>query len=496
MIDRILNLFRRPPPVTPSKGKPEVLVMRGSYDSARDGTDLDGHWAHADAYDADSANSRTVRHKLVRRSRYEAGSNGFYSGIMRTHVNMVVGIGPTLRALTGNTAFNQAMERDWYAWSQAVQLRRKLWCMGHARTQDGEALGVLITNPNISHRVQLDVLLLETEQCQTPYLPYAERGYIDGIRFDEYNNPLWYDILPYHPGSSWGYAITDPIPVPASQVLHWFKLERPGQHRSIPECEATLNVGAMSRRFREATVASAETAASISALLKTQLSPADVDDFEPIAAGSTFEMQRRMLMALPNGYDATQMRAEHPNAQYGEFNRALVSEGARPLSMPYNAAACDSSTYSFASGKLDTLCYRAAIDVERADCNELVLDPLFAAWYREWTIITGRRDVVPTHQWDWPAHPIIDAEAEGRAVDSKLRNGTMTLRRAYADAGLDFEDELQVMAQDFGKTVEEMREILLATLYPVAAPKAATPEEPAASRDAAEVDTELEESVT
>ena len=65
--------------------------------------------------------------------------------------------------------------------------------------------------------------------------------------------------------------------------------------------------------------------------------------------------------------------------------------------MPYNAAACDSSTYSFASGKLDTLCYRAALDVERADCNELVLDPLFAAWFREWTIISGMR-IIPTHQ--------------------------------------------------------------------------------------------------
>lgn len=467
-------------------------TMRGSYDAARDGTDLDNHWANADAYDADSANSRTVRHKLVHRSRYEAGSNGYYSGILRTHVNMTVGVGPTLRALTGNKAFNQVMERDWFNWSKAVQLRRKLWCMGHARAQDGESFGLLVTNPKLDNRVQLDVLLIETEQCQTPYAPYLERGYIDGIRFDEYNNPLWYDILPYHPGSAWMFHTVDPVPVPASQVLHWFKLERPGQHRSIPDCESTLNMGAMGRRFREATVTAAETAASISALLKTQMAPADLDDFEAVAAGSTFEMQRRMLMALPSGYDASQMRAEHPNAQYGEFNRSLVSEAARPISMPYNAAACDSSTYSFASGKLDTLCYRSAIDVERADCNELVLDRLFATWFREWTLVSGMR-MIPAHQWDWPAHPVIDAESEGRAVDGKLRNGTMTLRRAYADAGLDFEDELQVMAQDFGVTVEEMRETLLKTLYPAAVPPPAPP--PTMPKTEAEIDTEIEEPV-
>jgi len=159
------------PKRSPLSSSAGTRTMRGSYDSARDGTDLDGHWAHADSYDADSANSKVVRNKLVTRSRYEAGSNGFYSGIIRTHVNMVVGIGPTLRALTGSTAFNQAMERDWYAWTQAMQLRRKLWCMGHARTQDGESIGLLTTNPNINHRVQLDLVLIETEQCQTPFLP-------------------------------------------------------------------------------------------------------------------------------------------------------------------------------------------------------------------------------------------------------------------------------------------------------------------------------------
>jgi len=456
--------------MTEDKASHLDTVMRGSYDSARSGTDLDGHWIHADAYDADSANSRSVRHSLVRRSRYEAGSNGFYSGIIRTHVNMVVGIGPTLRALTGSTKFNQTIEKAWFEWTQAMQLRRKLWCMGHARSQDGESFGILVTNPGLRHDVTLDVVLIEAEQCQTPYLPYLERGYIDGIRFDEFNNPVTYDILPYHPGASWSYQTVDPIQVSAEQVLHWFKLERPGQHRSVPDLTATLNTGAMGRRFREATVASAETAASISALLHSQLSPAGSDEPVNLQAGSTFEIQRRMLMALPQGWEASQMRAEHPNAEYGDFNRNLISEQARPLSVPYNLAACDSSTYSFASGKLDTLCYRAAINVERQDCNDLVLDPLFAAWFREWTILTDRRDQPPTHQWDWPAHPVIDVEAEGRATDAALRNGTLTLRRAYSDAGMDFEDELQVMAEDYGVTTEEMRETLLKTLYPAAVP--------------------------
>jgi capsid protein len=497
MTSRIHPLTKEPIVAKPNNGvrrrEVDAHIVRASYDAARSGSDLDGHWLHADAFDADSANSREVRQKLVRNSRYEHGSNGYYAGIVRTHTNMIVGVGPTLRMLTGSTAFNQLVEREWYAWSQAMQLRRKLWCMSHARTQDGEAFAVLVTNPNISHTVTLDMVLIETEQCQTPYLPYAEKGYIDGIRFDEWNNPIWYDVLPYHPGSSWLYLYQQPIQVPADQMLHWFKLERPGQHRSIPELTPTLPTGAMGRRFREATVASAETAASISALIHSKLSPASDEEPESLIAGTSFEIQRRMAMALPTGWDVTQMRGEHPNAQYNDFNRALVSEQARPISMPYNAAACDSSTYSFASGKLDTLCYRSEINVERVDCNDLVLDPLFAAWFREWTIMVDRRDIPPAHQWDWPAHPVIDSEGEGRATDMALRNGMKSLRRAYSELGMDYEDELQAMAEDYGVTVDEMREILLKTHYPAAAPP--PPPAPTAPQDAAEIDTEIEEPV-
>ena len=133
---------------------------------------------------------------------------------------------------------------------------------------------------------------------------------------------------------------------------------------------------------------------------------------------------------------------------------------------PFNVAACDSSTYSFASGKLDTLCYRAAIDVERHDCNDLVLDPLFREWFREWTIVADRRDIIPDHQWDWPAHPVIDEVAHANATQTNLQTGVLTLRQAFSDQGMDLEDQLIIKAEDtFGDSSEEnvnkVRQILV-----------------------------------
>lgn len=427
--------------------------LRARYDAAEDRDETRNHWLNADGLDADSANNKAKRHKLMFRSRYEHGSNGFYAGILRTHCNMLVGVGPTLRMLTKSRKFNKRVEKDWFDWCERVQFNRKLWCMCHARYQDGEAFSVLQTNPKFEG-VQLDFQLFEAEQCQTPFPPFMQSGYIDGIRFDEFNNILWYDVLPYHPGAGSVWLNTDPIKVPPENMLHWFKMERPGEHRSVPDCTPSLNVGAGSRRFREATLGSAETAAEHSVLLKTGFEPEEVDEVDPMMQ---FEIQKRMMTALPIGWDAFQMRAEHPNAQYPDFHRCQIAELGRPISQPVNLGMCDSSTYSFASGKLDTLGYKSELNVERGDCNTLALNPLFAMWFREWTLIRGiRRTGIPDHQWDWPAHPIIDVEAEARAADQQLKNGRLSLRTYHSDGGSDYDDELEIQAEDaFGEASKE-----------------------------------------
>lgn len=464
---RIHPLSGQPINGKPVNGKPraELLsAMNGtranlSFDAARAGSDLDAHFRFADSLDPDSSYSQGVRNTLIKRSRYEQGSNGIYDGIITTHCNMLVGVGPTLRMLTKSRNFNQLVEREFFAWMQKVQLRRKLWAMCHSRTGDGESFAILQNNPAFSG-VQLDFKPIEPEQCQTPYGNLEPNGYVDGIRYDEYNNVTAYDILPYHPGANFQIQSQDAETVSAAGVLHWFKLKRPGAHRGVPDCTSSLAVGAHSRRHREATVAAAETAANLSAISTTNHSPSH-DEPDPVAPFTGVPLMKNTWLFNPMGWDIHQMKAEHPNATYADFHRLQTSETARPLSMPYNAAACDSSTYSFASGKLDTLCYRAALDVERQDCNDLVLDRLFAAWFREWRLVfDGEIDpetiTTPAHQWDWPAHPVIDEVSSASATKTKLESGTTTLRQVYSEQGQDYEDALFVMAEDwFGESTEE-----------------------------------------
>lgn len=451
---RGLSSPRRSVRVSPRRDE-RAPAVRAKFDAASDSVEFSNYWINADSYDADSAHSRAVRSRLVKRSRYEVANNGYADGIIQTHANFLVGIGPKLRVIGSQHA--KAVEKAWSKWAKRVQLRRKLWCMAHAKTQDGESFALLVSNPRLADPVKLDLTLIETEQCQTPYLPYRAEGVIDGMTFDRFGNVLTYDILPHHPGGQWAVYYQAPNTVSARFVLHWFQLRRPGQHRAVPEFRSTLNVGASSRRWREATVSAAETAASFAAALETDMPSGDADPMRPF---DSIEIERRMMAALPMGWKLNQMKAEHPNATYESFNKGQINEQARPKSMPYNLAACDSSSYNYASGKLDHQTYFVGLDVEREDCNDLVLDPLFSAWYREAAPLYGWDREEPEHAWDFPQHPVADVVSEANAQDTKLKNGTLPLSRAAALAGEDFAEDLETMAKDYGVSVAKLQEML------------------------------------
>lgn len=441
--------------------KPERKI-EATYDAAQDGDQFKNYWSAADSLDADSANSKAVRGKLVPRSRYEVANNGYSDGMVQTDANYLVGIGPKLKMQTSSRGFNAMVEAEWKRWTKAVQFRRKLWTQAHAKTQDGECLGIVRNNPRVRHPVTLDYVLVETEQNTTPSLPFGVVGYIDGIKFDDYGNVEWYDVLPQHPGGQWAVYNQRPEHVPARFAMHWFKMRRPGQHRGVPEFRSTLNCGAQSRRWRESTLSAAEAAAMISLWLQTSLTPDDAADL--VAPMTTVEFVKNMMMALPMGWEAGQVKSEHPNASFSEFVRQQLSELGRPKSIPMNVVAADSSNHNFASGKLDHLTWHAALKVDREDGNDLVLDPLFEVWFEEASLVfgwVGDPSQPPSHSWDWPPLPVADEKAKAIANNTRLQNGTISPSAVYEEEGKDFDDEIKRLAADYGVDEQKMRQILL-----------------------------------
>ena len=131
-----------------------------------------------------------------------------------------------------------------------------------ARAADGESFGLLTSNPRVDSQVQLDVKLIEADQIAAPGLELDRGRYVDGILFDVHGNALSYDILREHPGDNAFSLANNYYSVGAASVIHYFRCDRPGQIRGIPDITPALPLFAQLRRFTLAVLAAAETAGS------------------------------------------------------------------------------------------------------------------------------------------------------------------------------------------------------------------------------------------
>jgi hypothetical protein len=151
--------------------------------------------------------------------------------------------------------------------------------------------------------------------------------------FDGAGNPTEYHVLRSHPGDGVAAMMRDYDRVSASAVVHWFRGDRPGQARGIPDIMPALPLFAQLRRFTLAVLAAAETAADFAGILYTD-APANgeadaAEPFEPI------ELEKRALLTMPGGWKMSQMQAEQPATTYAEFKHELLNEISRCLNMPY-----------------------------------------------------------------------------------------------------------------------------------------------------------------
>jgi lambda family phage portal protein len=376
--------------------------------------------------------------------------------------------------LTASAEANRFIEREFMAWARAIRLAEKLRTMRMARAQDGEAFALFVTNPGLPTQVQLDLRLVEAEQVTTPDLNPLAGNSIDGIVFDDAGNPQTYHVLRAHPGESRGQLVPGYDEFPADSVLHWFRPDRPGQARGIPDIMPALPLFAQLRRFTLAVLGAAETAADFAGILYTD-APAGgeadaAEPFEPI------NLESRALVTMPGGWKMSQLEAEQPATTYAEFKREVLNEIARCLNMPFNIAAGNSSGYNYASGRLDHQTYFKSLRVDQAQLEATILDRILAAWFDEAVLLDGYLPdglgpiATWIHQWFWDGVDHVDPQKEANAQATRLANHTTTLAHEYARQGRDWEEALRQRAKELAL----MNELGLA--LPAVGPAAVPPD--------------------
>lgn len=429
---------------------PSRVLVRARYDSAETNADTRRLWAAADGLSARAANSPEVRRVLRNRARFVRGNNSYLEGITQTLANDVIGTGPRLRLLTPDRAVNRRVGDAFEAWSAATGFAEKLRTVRMSRVIDGEGIGLLITNPRLPTPVKLDIRLIEADMLATPFLNPLDPLAVDGIEFDRYGNPVVYHVLREHPGdlTGFGAAVGDYDRIPAEFVLHWFRVDRAGQVRGVPDITSSITDFAEVQRWNRAVLAAAETAADFAGVMESD-APADPSEAVEGEPFDTVEIEKRLLMNLPAGHRLSQLKAEQPTTTHSEYERVSVRRIVRCLNMPLNVALGDSSGFNYASGRLDHQVYHRSIGVDRYFLETAILDRILAAWIKEARavapdIVDGLPEstwsATPRHTWHWDGFKHVDPLKEANAATANLQNGTTSLARECAENGDDWQE--------------------------------------------------------
>jgi capsid protein len=264
-------------------------------------------------------------------------------------------------------------------------------------------------------------------------------------------------VLKAHPGDNgiWQHGVNDFDRVPAERVIHFFKQRRPGQHRGIPQITSSLPLYAQRRGFRKSVLSAARKVAELGAVTIESESISDsADQPEPF---EELELTAGMMTVLPAGWKGRQMQPVQPGTTYKEFDDKLINESARPLSMPFNVAACNSSSYNYSSGRLDHQTYDRMLDVDHLAIETDILDTILGWFLEEAVRIPGYlpqalRNAVATEsltiKWLWRGRDHVDPVKEAEAQARRLKNRTATLTDELAREGKDIESHIETLARE------------------------------------------------
>lgn len=271
---------------------------------------------------------------------------------------------------------------------------------------------------------------------------------VQGVEFNAIGRRVAYWLFDEHPGSRSNYRITPSRRVPAEDVIHAYRIDRPGQVRGVPWlAPVMLAIGdyadlADAYRMRQkiaacfaAFVVDAEGGGSASPLVQaTDASGVAIEAFEP-----------GMIEHLPAGKD---IKFAVPPGVDGlpEVSAISLREIAVGIGMPPFVLSGDYGAINFSAGRLGWLDFQRGITDYQNRIQIMMICRRIEAWFRE-AMAIERGIVVPFRGvWTPPAREMVNPKEEIDTMVSEVRAGRMTPQQMVRRAGRDPESHFEEYA--------------------------------------------------
>lgn len=277
-------------------------------------------------------------------------------------------------------------------------------------------------------------------------------GYVrDGIQYDQLDRRTGYWLFLQHPGSN-DRALrltTESRFVPAGQIMHIFRQDRPGQRRGVSWFAPIALMVRDLHDFHEAQLVRQKLAACFAAFITRAeddalpvpgAEPSDVEEVESITPGAVEYLRpgESVSFAAPPGVQG-----------FDEFSRAMLRGIASGMNITYEALTGDYSQVNFTSGRMGRQEMRQAVEAwQWLMMIPQFLEPLARVCIREYRLIRMAPNLDVSLNWVPPSPIIVDPAREYSAIAAKIAAGLSSVQSEVRALGYDPEAILAEQVDD------------------------------------------------
>ncbi len=322
-------------------------------------------------------------------------------------------------------------------------------------------------------------LPFQLEVLEPEFLDTARDGTVpggvvrDGIQYDLLGRRTGYWLFREHPhATGWRLRATDSRFVPADQVVHVFRQDRPGQNRGVSWFAPIALTLQDLADHQDAQLMRQKIAACFVAF---RVSPdSDVvtaSDSDP--AGLSGMMVPGRIQNMPPGEDIR--FASPPGVQaYDEFTSAVLRSVAAGMGLTYEALAGDLSRVNFSSARMG----RMEMDRNVSAWQWLMMVPQFLQPLARWTL--REAELVPNGRgaaaglrlaWVPPTRILVDPAREIGAMVEEVQAGFASRQGVIRRLGYDPDEILAEQAEDARLAQEQNLSFTTDARAPRAAPQ-------------------------
>jgi lambda family phage portal protein len=348
---------------------------------------------------------------------------------------------------------NEEIERAWAKWGKRVSTDGMLSAIDFAQlwigslVTDGEVFVRKVAGyPHNAFRFALEAIdpdLVDVNLNRPTGIPgLTNLPVAMGIERDEWKRPVAYYVLDRHPSEGG----TKHQRIPAEEIFHAYVFARANQGRGVPFLHAAMSELNMLGKYAEAELVGARLGACKMGFFTYKLNPDEYTTAKKNDATNQREVSAEpgQFELLPEGYDFKAFDPQHPNANFGEFNKAMLRGVAVGANVSYASLSGDLRDVNFSSLRQGVLDERAGYMLLQTFARDHFYVPAFCAW-TPMAITSGQAklEMPPLDDrvswqprgWDW-VDPEKDVAADRAAIESCM----MSVAESCAKRGKDWRD--------------------------------------------------------